>query len=300
MIYCIGNTPMIRLRKIEKAFNTKGRIFGKAELLNPAGSIKDRVALALIKKYEAVGALKVGSTLIEATSGNTGIALAMIGALRGYRVKITMPEGASSERINLIKSYGAEVFLTDRAQGMSGAITLAEAMHENIRDSIMTDQFNNTAGVAAHYRETAPEIWRDMNGNIDVFVCGVGTGATLVGIGKYLRLFSSAEIIAVEPSESAVLSGNSRGLHGIDGIGAGFIPPLFNSKYVDKIETVSTEDASEMTSFLAKSEGILAGISTGSNLAVAINAAKAKDVNVVMPLCDRGERYFSRRIFALD
>ena len=293
----IGDTPITRLRGIEEHFGLRCSLFGKAEFMNPAGSIKDRIAAALISAYEKNGTLRAGGTIVEATSGNTGIALAMLGALHRYRVRIIMPEGASKERIDLMRAYGAEVILSDRKSGMSGAISLAEEIVRNDENSIMMRQFENAECVKCHYSTTAREIARDMLCNIDAFVCGVGTGATLVGVGRFLKESFRTRIYAVEPYESAVLSGGVANAHGIDGIGAGFVPCFYDFSLVDSVIRISTEEAVEMTRLLARHEGLLVGISSGANLAAAIKIGMDKKWRIALPLCDRGERYFSRGIF---
>ena len=293
----IGNTPLVRLRRIEEYLGLKCALFGKAEFMNPAGSIKDRVAVAMISSYESAGALRKGNSIVEATSGNTGIALAMLGALHGYRVRIIMPEGASSERAELMRAYGAEVLLSDRASGISGAIAVAEEIARNDKSAVIMRQFDNAECIRCHYSTTAREIARDMLCNIDAFVCGVGTGATLVGVGRFLKVSFATKIYAVEPAESAVLSGGTSSAHGIDGIGAGFVPNFYDYELVDSVIRISTEEAVEMTRLLARREGLLVGISSGANLAAAVKIGRNKEWRVAMPLCDRGERYFSRGIF---
>ena len=294
----IGNTSLLRLRRIEEHLGLKCALFGKAEFMNPAGSIKDRVAAAMIDSYERQGLLRKGNVIIEATSGNTGIALAMLGALHGYRVKIVMPEGASDERAKLIKAYGAEVIPSERERGMTGAIELAEEMSKNDERAVMMRQFENTACVKRHYNTTARELAKNMLCNIDAFVCGVGTGATLIGIGRFLKESFATRIYAVEPEESPVLSGGVASAHGIDGIGAGFVPNFYDKALVDSVLRVSTDEAIEMTKLLARHEGLLVGISSGANLAAAVKIGKNNEWRIALPLCDRGERYFSRGIFS--
>lgn len=294
MLNYIGRTPTIRLTEIEKHFALLSPVYAKAELLNPAGSIKDRVAAAMIYDAEKSGVIRPVGLVTEPTSGNTGIALAMICAIRGYKLKIVMPKGASVEREMLMKAYGAEVIRT--SGGMSEAIKAAKYIVTS-EGAFMPDQFKNPVCAECHYRSTAVELLGDMQGEVGVFICGVGTGATLMGVGRYLKERSSARIIAVEPSESAVLSGKASALHGIEGIGAGFIPPLYDKSIVDEVITVSTDEAKEMTRILAKKEGIFSGISSGANLAAAIRVAKTAVGNIVFPICDRGERYFSRGVF---
>ena len=245
-----------------------------------------------------MGRLMPKSEIIEATSGNTGISLAMIGAKRGYRVKIIMPEGASEERIRLMRAYGAEVILSPKNDGMTGAIDMAKAMEDV--GSVALGQFERSVCIDCHYYGTGRELYKDLGGRIDVFISGVGTGATLMGIAKYLKKMKAVRVVAVEPSESAVLSGGLAGRHGIDGIGAGFVPPFYTPELVDEVARVSTDEATEYCRLLAKTEGILVGISTGASLAAAVRIAKREGVNIALILCDRGERYFSRGIFAID
>ena len=293
----IGHTPTIRLKRIEEYFGVRSALFGKAEFMNPAGSIKDRVAEALVDSYEAQGILSAGGVIVEATSGNTGIALAMIGALRGYRVKITMPEGASEERVRLMRAYGAEVMLSKAEDGMTGAIRLAEDIAKSTQGAVMVRQFDAPVCVRRHYEQTAPELYQALNGRIDALVAGVGTGATLMGMGRFLLERCGTRIYAVEPAESPVLSGGKRAVHGIDGIGAGFVPTFYIERLVQSVIKVSTKEAEEMTRVLARQEGVLVGISSGANLAAAIRIGKEREWNIALPLCDRGERYFSRSIF---
>ena len=294
----IGKTPAVRLGRIEEYLGLKCALFGKAEFMNPAGSIKDRVAEAMITSYKKRGLLHAESLIIEATSGNTGVALAMLGALYGYRVRIIMPDGASEERARLMRAYGAEVVMSDRADGMAGAIAIAEKMERTEEGAIMMRQFENVECVRCHYNGTAPELARDMLCNIDAFISGVGTGATLCGVGRYLKERFATKVYAVEPEKSAVLSGGTASAHGIDGIGAGFVPTFYDKDTVDSIIRVSDEEAVEMAQILAKKEGLLVGISSGANLAAAIKVGRDEKWRIALPLCDRGERYFSRGIFS--
>lgn len=289
----IGRTPTVRLRKIEEYFGVSSEIFGKAEFLNPGGSIKDRVAYAMLSDAEKSGLISAGSVIVESTSGNTGVALAMIGAIRGYRIKIVMPSGASEERAMLMRSFGAEVISV--SGDMSDCIHVANDIM--LDGAFMPDQFTNSVCTECHYHGTAMELLTQLNGKIDIFISGVGTGATISGIGRRIKEHRRVEIIAVEPKESCVISGGERAPHGIEGLGAGFVPKLYDPGIVDRVETVSTDEAVEMTRILAKKEGILAGISTGANLAVAIKIGKRRKARIAIPLCDRGERYFSRNIF---
>ena len=294
----IGNTPMIRLRKIEKRHSLECRLYAKAELMNPGGSIKDRAALALIKDKERSRELTRGKRIVEATSGNLGIAIAMLSAKRGYKATIVMPEGASEERKKLIKAYGAEVLTV--GDNMRQTIEYAEELLRADKETVSLNQFTTRAGVECHYHGTGSEIWRNMKSKVDIFLAGVGTGATIHGVGKILKEKNkSTRVIAVEPSESALLSGGSAGKHGIDGIGPGFIPPLYPASLVDVAVTVTTDEALSFTRELAHTEGIFAGISSGASLAAAVRVGKReenKDKNIVFILCDRGERYFSRGI----
>ena len=294
----IGGSETLRLGRIEELFSLKGRLYGKAEFMNPAGSIKDRVAEALIDSYRTSGVLKEGGTIVEATSGNTGIALAMLGALGGYRVKITMPDSASRERAELMRAYGAEVIFSEGKMGMVGATLLACEIAENTEGAVPMKQFENEACVRTHYERTAPEIACGVGERIDAFVSGVGTGATLMGIGRFLKERYRTRIYAVEPMESQVLSGGKASAHGIEGIGAGFVPTFYDPSIVDGIIAVSTEEAEEMARILARCEGILVGVSSGANLAAAIKIAKSKEWSIALPLSDRGERYFSLGIFS--
>lgn len=292
----IGNTPLLKLNT-----NTKANIFAKLECFNPAGSAKDRVAYSIIKDAEDKGILKYGSTIIEPTSGNTGIGIASIGVSRGYRVIIVMPDTMSVERRKLMTAFGAELVLTDGTLGMSGAIAKAEELQKEIPNSIVAGQFVNPANAMAHYKTTGPEIWSDTDGQVDVFVAGVGTGGTITGVGEYLKEQNpNVEIVAIEPDTSAVLSGESAGAHKLQGIGAGFIPEVLNTKVIDKIIKVSADDAYDTARNLAKSEGILVGISSGAALYGALTLAEKdeyKDKNIVVLLPDTGDRYLSTDLY---
>ena len=292
----IGNTPMVKFQGGEKG---TADIYLKIERSNPGGSIKDRAALFMIENAEKNGKLKAGDTIIEATSGNTGVALAMIGAIKGYRVIIVMPDTMSVERQRLMSAYGADLILTPGKQGMSGSVEKAKALTVD-NGYYMPGQFINRANVEAHYRTTAEEIWRDMEGRVDVFVAGVGTGGTISGVGKRLKeLNPEISIVAVQPEKSPVLTGGEPSSHGIQGIGANFIPQIYDHEVVDQVISMREEDAREKTLQLARQSGILAGISSGSNLAAAIKVAESlrpgKRVVTVLP--DTGERYLSTDIF---
>lgn len=292
----IGNTPLLKLNT-----NTKANIFAKLECFNPAGSAKDRVAYSIIKDAEDKGILKNGSTIIEPTSGNTGIGIASIGVSRGYRVIIVMPDTMSVERRKLMTAFGAELVLTDGTLGMSGAIAKADELQKEIPNSIVAGQFVNPANAMAHYKTTGPEIWSDTDGKVDVFVAGVGTGGTITGVGEYLKEQNpNVEIVTIEPDTSAVLSGESAGAHKLQGIGAGFIPEVLNTKVIDKIIKVSADDAYDTARNLAKSEGILVGISSGAALYGALTLAEKdeyKDKNIVVLLPDTGDRYLSTDLY---
>lgn len=292
----IGNTPLLKINT-----NINANVFAKLECFNPAGSAKDRVAYSIIKDAEDKGILKKGSTIIEPTSGNTGIGIASIGVSRGYRVIIVMPDTMSVERRKLMTAYGAELVLTDGKLGMSGAIAKAEELQKEIPDSIVAGQFTNPANAMAHYKTTGPEIWNDTDGKVDVFVAGVGTGGTITGVGEYLKEQNpDIEIVAIEPDTSAVLSGESAGAHKLQGIGAGFIPEVLNTKVIDKIIKVSADDAYATARNLAKGEGILVGISSGAALYGALTLAEKqeyKDKNIVVLLPDTGDRYLSTDLY---
>lgn len=292
----IGNTPLLKIKT-----NTNANIFAKLECFNPAGSAKDRVAYSIIKDAEEKGILKKGSTIIEPTSGNTGIGIASMGVSRGYRVIIVMPDTMSVERRKLMTAYGAELVLTDGSLGMNGAIAKAEELQKEIPNSIVAGQFVNPANAMAHYKTTGPEIWNDTDGKIDVFVAGVGTGGTITGVGEYLKEQNPhIEIVAIEPDTSAVLSGESAGAHKLQGIGAGFIPEVLNIKVIDKIIKVSADDAYNTARNLAKSEGILVGISSGAALYGALTLAEKEEYkgkNIVVILPDTGDRYLSTDLY---
>ena len=292
----IGNTPLLKIKT-----NTNANIFAKLECFNPAGSAKDRVAYSIIKDAEEKGILKKGSTIIEPTSGNTGIGIASMGVSRGYRVIIVMPDTMSVERRKLMTAYGAELVLTDGSLGMNGAIAKAEELQKGIPNSIVAGQFVNPANAMAHYKTTGPEIWNDTDGKVDVFVAGVGTGGTITGVGEYLKKQNPhIEIVAIEPDTSAVLSGESAGAHKLQGIGAGFIPEVLNIKVIDKIIKVGAENAYNTARNLAKSEGILVGISSGAALYGALTLAEKEEYkgkNIVVLLPDTGDRYLSTDLY---
>ena len=298
----IGNTPLLQLSSFSKIHNAKGNIYAKLEFFNPGGSAKDRVGKALIEDAEQKGLLKPSSVIIEPTSGNTGIGLAAVALSKGYRVILTMPETMSIERRKLLKAYGAEIVLTDGALGMSGAIKEANRLAECIPDSYIPGQFDNFANPKAHYLTTGPEIWNDTDGEIDYFVAAVGTGGTLTGVGEYLKSKNkNIKIIAVEPSASPVLSGGKAGPHGIQGIGAGFIPSILNTDIIDEVICVDDEDALAASREIAKKEGILVGISSGAAAFAALNIAKrdeAVNKSIVVLFPDTGERYLSTQLFA--
>lgn len=297
----IGNTPLLEAVNIEKSEALQATVLFKLEYLNPAGSVKDRAAKAMIDDAETRGLLKEGSVIIEPTSGNTGIGLASIAISKGYRVILTMPETMSIERRNILKAYGAEIVLTEGSKGMSGAIEKAEALAKEIPDSFIPGQFSNPSNPAIHKATTAVEIWNDTNGNIDIFVAGVGTGGTITGIGEYLKEQSeNIEVVAVEPLSSAVLSTGKAGAHKIQGIGAGFIPEILNTKIYDKVITVSDDNAIAYAKLLAKKEGILVGISSGAAICAAIQLAKQPEnagKTIVALLPDSGDRYYSTPLF---
>ncbi len=298
----IGKTPLMELVNYEKNNNIEAKILAKLEYFNPAGSVKDRVAAAMIADAEEKGVLKPGSVIIEPTSGNTGIGLAAVAASKGYRVVLTMPETMSIERRNLLKAYGAEIVLTDGAKGMSGAIERAEELAKNTPDSFLAGQFTNPVNPKAHILSTGPEIWEDTDGRVDIFVAGVGTGGTLSGVGAYLKSKNpDVKIVAVEPDKSAVLSGEGAGAHGIQGIGAGFVPDTLDTEIYDEIIKINEEDAYSAGRELARGEGILVGISSGAAVCAARKLAsrpenKGKIIVVLLP--DTGERYLSTPMFA--
>ena len=297
----IGKTPLLRLANLEKAENAQANIIAKVEFFNPAGSVKDRVANAMIAEAEKSGVLKPGATIIEPTSGNTGIGLASVGTAKGYKVILTMPETMSVERRNLVKAYGAEVVLTEGAKGMTGAIEKAEELKNETDGAVILGQFVNPANPKAHYETTGPEIWQDTDGTVDVFVAGVGTGGTLSGVGKYLKEQNpNVKIVAVEPETSPVLSKGTAGAHKIQGIGAGFVPETLDTDIYDEIITVPNEAAFEIGNKIAKTEGILVGISSGAAVWAALQLAKRDELkgkNIVALLPDTGERYLSTALF---
>ena len=300
----IGGTPLLELKKIEKEFNLKARILAKLEYFNPAGRVKDRIAKEMILDAEEKGILKSGSTIIEPTSGNTGIGLAAVGTARGYKVILVMPETMSVERRMMMKAYGAEIVLSEGSKGMKGAIAKAEELHQSIPGSIIPGQFDNSANPRAHYKTTGPEIWEDTDGEVDIFIAGVGTGGTVSGVGKYLKEKKpSVEVIAVEPKGSPVLSEGHPGPHKIQGIGAGFVPKTLDTSIYDKVVTAVEEDAYKAARDMGKREGILVGISSGAALSVAIEEAKKienKGKTIVVLLPDTGDRYFSTPLFKED
>lgn len=298
----IGNTPLLELTHIEEAFGLKARILAKLEYLNPAGSVKDRIAKAMIDDAERSGRLKPGSVIIEPTSGNTGIGLASVAAAKGYRVILVMPETMSVERRQLMKAYGAELVLTEGAKGMKGAIAKAEELAADIPNSFLPGQFVNPANPQAHRESTGPEIFRDTDGQVDIFVAGVGTGGTITGVGEYLKAQKpEVRIVAVEPAASPVLSTGTAGAHKIQGIGAGFVPDVLNTKIYDEIIPVENEHAFAAGNLIGKQEGILVGISSGAAVWAAIEVAKRKEnegKTIVVLLPDTGDRYLSTPLFA--
>lgn len=301
MAELIGNTPLLELKNFAEKEKLPARLLAKLEYLNPAGSVKDRIALAMIEGAEQRGLLKEGSVIIEPTSGNTGIGLAAVAAVRGYRVILTMPETMSSERRSLLKAYGAELVLTDGAKGMSGSIEKAEELAREIPGAFIPGQFENPENPAAHFASTGPEIWKDTGGRVDVFVAGVGTGGTLTGVGRYLKQQNpQVRIVAVEPSDSAVLSGGKAGPHPLQGLGAGFVPKTLDPAVYDEIVPVSGEDAYRTGRSLARTEGILAGISSGAALFAAAELSKRPEnagKTIVALLPDTGDRYLSTPMF---
>lgn len=295
IIETIGNTPLVKVNKLSNSKN----LYAKVEIFNPAGSVKDRIALAMIENAEQEGLINKDTTIIEPTSGNTGIGLALISAIKGYKIILTMPETMSLERRKLLSAYGAELVLTEGAKGMKGAIEKAEELHKEIQNSFIPQQFKNPANPEKHYNTTAREIWKDTEGKIDIFVAGVGTGGTVSGVGKYLKEQNpDIQVVAVEPDSSPVLSKGVAGTHKIQGIGAGFVPDTFDRSVVDKIITVTNEDAIETARKSAKQEGMLIGISSGASLFTATNLANENpDKTVVALLPDTGERYLSSVLF---
>lgn len=301
MLGLIGNTPLMEIVNVEKELGLEATVLVKLEYLNPAGSVKDRVARAMIEDAEEQGILKEGSVIIEPTSGNTGIGLASIAAVKGYRIILTMPETMSAERRNILKAYGAELVLTDGARGMKGAIEKAEELAKEIPDSFIPGQFVNPANPAAHRASTGPEIWEDTDGKVDILVAGVGTGGTLTGVGGYLRSRNpEIKVVAVEPASSPFLSEGKGGPHQIQGIGAGFVPEVLDTGIYDEIIRIENEDAFEKGKLLARKEGVLVGISSGAALSAALQIAgrpesRGKTIVVILP--DSGDRYYSTALF---
>lgn len=299
----IGNTPLSELVNMEKELGIEAKILAKLEYFNPAGSVKDRVANAMIEDAESRGLLKKGSVIIEPTSGNTGIGLAAIAAVKGYRMILTMPETMSEERRNILKAYGAEVVLTEGSKGMDGAIRRAEELAGEIPDSFIPGQFRNPANPAVHFKTTGPEIWKDTGGKVDIFVAGVGTGGTLTGTGEYLKSQNpDIKIVAMEPADSPLLSAGRSGAHQIQGIGAGFIPEVLNTDVYDEVIAIENEDAFATGRMIARKEGILVGISSGAAAAAAIQLARRpenKGKTIVTLFPDSGDRYYSTPLFSV-
>ncbi len=297
----VGSTPLVELVNIEKKFNLESKLIAKIEAFNPAGSVKDRIAKSIIEDYESKGLLKPGSTIIEPTSGNTGIGISALSISKGYNVIITMPDSMSVERRNLIQAYGAKIVLTPGAEGMKGAIKKAEELHALIKDSVIAGQFINPANPLAHYNTTGPEIYADTDGMVDIFVAGIGTGGTISGTGKYLKEKNpNIKVIAVEPATSPVLSKGVSGKHMIQGIGAGFVPDTLDTSIYDEIITVANEDAISTGALLPKTDGVFAGISSGAALFAAIEVAKREENKgkmIVVLLPDSGDRYLSTPMF---
>lgn len=300
----VGNTPLLELDKYSKAKGLETPIIAKVEFFNPGGSVKDRIALAMIEDAEQNGILKPGATIIEPTSGNTGVGLALASAVKGYHLILTMPETMSVERRNLVKAYGAEVRLTPGKDGMAGAIRAAEELRDSIPGAVILQQFENPANPARHYATTGPEIWRDTDGQVDIFVAGVGTGGTVTGVAKYLKEQSPAvRVVAVEPKSSAVLNGGESGPHKIQGIGAGFVPKTYDASVIDEVFDVDNDDAIRTGREVAQQEGLLVGISSGAALYAAIEVAKRpenKGKKIVVLLPDTGERYLSTVLYAFE
>lgn len=297
----IGRTPLLQLSNVVEKLNLKAKIFAKIESFNPAGSVKDRVAIKMIEDYEKAGLLNENSVIIEPTSGNTGIGLALVCAAKGYRLIIVMPDSMSVERRKLIASYGAELVLTDGKDGMLGAIKKAEELQNEIKGSIIAGQFTNPSNPKAHFETTGPEIYEDTDGKVDVFVAGVGTGGTITGVGQYLKSKNkNIKIVGIEPKNSAVLSGEKAGKHGLQGIGAGFIPEVLDRNVIDEVITVTEDEAYSAARLLGKNEGVLVGISSGAALYAAIKLAEKeenKDKNIIVLLPDTGDRYLSTELF---
>lgn len=297
----IGNTPLVELIHVEENEKLEAKLLAKLEYLNVAGSVKDRIAKEMIEDAERTGRLKKGATIIEPTSGNTGIGLAAIAAIKGYKIIIVMPETMSIERRNIIKAYGAEIVLTDGTKGMKGAIAKANELAEEIEGSFIPAQFENQANPEAHRKTTGPEIWNDTDGKVDIFIAGVGTGGTITGVGEYLKKQNpDVKVIAVEPETSPVLSKGEAGAHKIQGIGAGFVPNTLNTKVYDEVIPVSNEAAFEYGKVIAKQEGVLVGISSGAAVCAAVQVAKRpenKGKNIVVLLPDSGDRYYSTPLF---
>ena len=298
----VGGTPLLKLSRFaQKVQATEANIYGKLEYLNPTGSVKDRAALAMIKDAEEKGILKEGSVIIEPTSGNTGIGIAAVAAVKGYRAILTLPETMSVERRNLLRAYGAELVLTEGAKGMKGAIAKAEELRQEIEGAVILGQFVNEANPIVHKQTTGPEIWEQTGGKVDIFVAGVGTGGTITGVGEYLKEQNPAvQIVAVEPADSPVLSKGTAGPHKIQGIGAGFVPEILNTEIYDEVLTVENEDAFEYGRIFARSEGVLVGISSGAALKAAVelaNRPENKGKNIVVLLPDSGDRYLSTAMF---
>ncbi len=300
----VGNTPMVELSRLGREAGAVARVVAKVELFNPAGSVKDRIALAMVEEAEARGTIRPGATIIEPTSGNTGVGLALVSALKGYKLILTMPETMSVERQRLVAAYGAQVVLTPGAEGMKGAIARAEALLAEIPGSVMLQQFENPANPERHYRTTAEEIWRDTDGTADLFVAGVGTGGTVSGTGRRLKeLNPGMEVVAVEPAASPVLSGGAPGPHRIQGIGAGFVPRNYDAAVVDRVIPVGDDEAIGTARLLAAHEGLLVGISSGAAAYAALQLAKRKEnrgKTIVVLLPDTGERYLSTLLYAFD